>query len=69
MSTAWFMITVVTSAVGMGMIVYGRKQREALPLVFGVAFAGYPYLVHTAWLAALTGIGLAALFMALRKLG
>ena len=51
------------------MIVYGRKQREALPLVFGFAIAGCPYLIRTAWLAALVGVGLVALFVAVRKLG
>ncbi len=66
-SAAWLAITVVASAVGMGMIVYGRKQKEALPLVFGMAIAGYPYLVHTAWIAALVGVGLVAVFLAIRK--
>ena len=67
MSTTWLAITVISSAVGMGMLVYGRKQREAVPLVFGFAIAGYPYLVHTAWLAALVGVGLVAAFLAIRK--
>lgn len=48
---------------------YCRRQREALPLVFGFAIAGYPYLVRTAWIAALVGVGFAALFMAVRKCG
>ena len=67
-SAAWLMITVVASAVGMGMIVYGRKQKESVPLVFGFAIAGYPYLIRTAWLAALVGVGLVVAFVAVRKL-
>ncbi len=67
MSTAWIVITVISSAVGMGMIVYGRKQQEALPLLFGVALAGYTYLVHTAWIAALVGVGLVLLFGVVRR--
>lgn len=66
-STAWLVITVVASAVGMGMIVYGRKQKEALPLVFGVAIAAYPYAIGTAWLAALVGVGLVLLFGVMRR--
>lgn len=67
MSTAWIVITVIASAVGMGMIVYGRKQKEALPLLFGAALAGYTYFVHTAWIAALVGVGLVLLFGVMRR--
>ena len=66
-SAAWLAICVITCPVGLGMIVYGRKQKEVLPLAFGVAIAGYPYLIRTAWLAALAGVGLVVLFVVTRK--
>ena len=66
-SAAWPAIYVITGPVGLGMIVYGRKQKEVLPLVFGVAIAGCPYLIRTACLAALAGVGLVVLFVVTRK--
>ncbi len=68
-SAGWLMVTLIASAVGMGMIVYGRKQKEPLPLVFGVALAAYPYVIHGAWLAAAVGVGLIVVFILLRRLG
>ena len=65
----WLVVTLVAGAVGMGLIVYGRKQREPLPLVFGVALAAYPYVIRGAWLAAAVGVGLIAAFAAIRRYG
>ncbi len=65
----WLLVTLVASAVGMGLIVYGRKQKEYLPLVFGVAIAAYPYVIHSAWPAAAVGVGLIVAFAAIRKYG
>jgi hypothetical protein len=66
-SAAWLMISLAAGAVGMGMIVYGRRRKEAMPLVFGVVLAGYPYLVNTAWAAALVGVGIIAAFITARR--
>ncbi len=63
----WLVVTMVAGAVGMGLIVYGRKQREPLPLVFGVAIAACPYVIRTAWLAAAVGVGLMVAFAAVRR--
>ncbi len=68
MSAGWLVVTLLASAVGMGMIVYGRKQREPLTFVFGVALSAYPYVIHGAWLAAAVGAGLVAAFVFLRRL-
>ena len=65
----WLVVALVAGAVGMGMIVYGRKQREPLPLVFGVALVAYPHLIRTAWLAAAVGVGLIVAFAAIRRYG
>ena len=67
MGAGWLVVALITGAVGMGMIVYGRKQKEPLSLIFGVAIAGYPYLVRTTWIAALVGVGLVVCFAAARK--
>ena len=68
-SVGWFVVALVAGAVGMGLIVYGRKQRESLPLVFGVAISAYPYVIHNAWLAAAVGVGLIGAFIAIRRHG
>ncbi len=51
-------------AVGMGVFVYGKKQRKAWPFLIGTALMVYPYFFDDPWL--LYGIGvvlIAALFM------
>ncbi len=48
----------------MGVSMYGRKQRRALPFLIGVALMVYPYFFDDPWL--LYGIGavlIAALFV------
>lgn len=65
----WLVVTLIAGAVGMGLIVYGRKQREPLPLVFGVAIAACPYVTHSAWLVAAVGVGLTVAFAAVRRYG
>lgn len=67
MSTAWLVITLLASAIGTAIFVYGFRQKEALPLVFGTVIGAYPMLVKSAWLAGLIGAGLLALFVFLQR--
>ena len=39
-------IGIVTGAIGLGYIVYGRKQQRFAPLVCGIALCAYPWFVH-----------------------
>ncbi len=66
-NSAWLFITVITSAIGSAMLIYGIRQKKPVPLVFGVLIGGYCYLVHTAWIALLIGIILIAAFIIVQK--
>ena len=54
------LISVVVSAIGMGYIVYGRKQMKASALVAGIALCIYPYFIHILLLNLLAGLAIMA---------
>ncbi len=56
MSTGTMFAGVLFGAVGMGIFAYGRKQRQVLPFLIGVALMVYPYFFSDPWL--LYGIGI-----------
>lgn len=45
MSTSWFLWAVLFGSVGLGFIVYARRQRSVMPLICGTALLLLPYLV------------------------
>jgi len=47
MSTLW--LSFLFGTIGMGYLVYGRKQRQIVPLVSGLVLMGTPYLVSNLW--------------------
>ena len=48
-------------SIGLGFVIYGRKQRAIVPLVSGVALMVFPYFVSgTAWLL-IIGVALIAI--------
>lgn len=64
MNTATLFAGLIFGAVGMGVFVYGRKQRRVVPFFVGAALMVYPYFFDDPWL--LYGIGvvlIAALFV------
>jgi hypothetical protein len=54
------MIGVLLGAIGMGYIVYGRKQMKASALVAGILLCIYPYFIPGLLLNLLVGILLMA---------
>jgi FtsH-binding integral membrane protein len=54
------LISVLASAIGMGYIVYGRKQMKASALIAGIALCIYPYFIHNLWLSLLAGAAIMA---------
>lgn len=50
------MISVLVSAIGMGYIIYGRKQMKASALVAGIALCIYPYFIPGVILNILVGL-------------
>jgi len=63
----WFLVAILTGAIGTGMAVYGIRQRDPLTLAFGVAISAAPMCVSTAWAAALLSIAVGALYFVVRK--
>ena len=66
-SGLWWLMAVVTGAVGMGMIVFGAKQKNALSLVFGLGISVIPMVVSSGWASLVLFVAAIALFIGLRK--
>ncbi len=60
-STSTIMWAMLFGAVGAGFIMYGRKQRAAMPLMSGVALCLFPYFISNVYLLVITGAALMAL--------
>lgn len=52
---------VILGSVGLGYLVYGRKQKNPIALISGVALCGIPYFVSNILLLAAAGIALIAM--------
>jgi hypothetical protein len=48
-------------SIGLGFLVYGRKQRAVVPLVCGLALMIFPYFVSNTVLLVVIGVGLMAI--------
>ena len=48
-------------AVGIGYVVYGRRQRVLMPFLAGVGLLGFPYFVDNTGILLLLGVVLIAL--------
>lgn len=49
------------SAVGLGYLVYGKKQRRAVAVLSGVGLCVLPYFISGLWILAALSLGLMAL--------
>ena len=63
----WLIVVVVTGAVGTAMAIYGIRQKEPLPLVFGIAIGVVPMVVRSGWAAAVLSLAVGTLFVVVRK--
>jgi hypothetical protein len=61
MNTATLLWVVVFSSIGMGFLVYGKRQAAPVPLVCGVLLMVFPYFVSSAWATVLIGVVLTAI--------
>ena len=63
----WLLLSLVISAVGMGLFIYGKKQSRVPHLVAGLILMIYTYVVTSAlWMILIALAILAALFMLVR---
>jgi hypothetical protein len=53
---AWLLWGLLFGSIGLGFVIYGRKQRAPVPLVCGIALMVFPYFVSNTLL--LMGIGI-----------
>jgi hypothetical protein len=60
MTTAWLFVTLIFSSLGMGYLIYGRKQHHPVALCAGICLCIYPCFISNVWLSAGIGIALAA---------
>jgi len=58
MQTASLLIGVLLSAVGLGLLVYGRRQQSITPFICGLGLLLAPYLIDDVWLLAGAGVAL-----------
>jgi hypothetical protein len=60
-STTSIMWGILFGSIGMGYLIYGKKQRRGIALLSGIALCAFPYFVSNVFLIFLIGIVLMAL--------
>jgi hypothetical protein len=64
MSVTTVIIGIITGALGLAYIVYGRRQTKFVPLVAGVFLCAYPYFIDSVvWLCVVGAVLAAAPFV------
>ena len=61
MSEGWLWWGLLSSSIGLGYFVYGKRQKAAVPLLCGIALMVFPYFVSNLWVMVLLGAALMAL--------
>ena len=61
MDTTSLLWGVLFGSIGLGFLIYGRKQRMVVPLVCGLGLMIFPYFVSNSILLVTTGIVLMAI--------
>jgi len=54
------LVSVLFSSIGAGYFVYGKKQRQVVPLLTGLALCVYPYFLSNGYAIVVVGILLTA---------
>ena len=60
------MVSVLFSSIGAGYFVYGKKQRQVVPLLTGLALCVYPYFLSNGYVIIVVGVLLTAVPWLLR---
>ena len=59
--------SLIVSSIGIGFLIYGRKQRRLPQMILGLSLTGAPYLVPgVAWMLSVSALLLAGFWVALR---
>ena len=54
------MLSVLFSSIGGGYVLYGKKQRQVVPLLTGLALCVYPYFLSNGYAIVVVGLLLTA---------
>ena len=54
------MLSVLFSSIGAGYVLYGRRQRQVVPLLTGLALCVYPYFLANGFALVVVGLLLTA---------
>jgi hypothetical protein len=69
MNTNSLLASMFIGSVGMGLFIYGRRQRRAPHLAIGIVLMAYPYLVPSVLLMFVIGAALVGLLVLASYLG
>ena len=58
MNSSSILVSVLIGSVGLGYIIYGRKQMHATALICGLALCIFPYFIQNIWLTLLIAAGI-----------
>lgn len=61
MDTTLLFTGLIFGSIGMGYMVYGRKQANFMALLAGVGLCVFPYFTNSVWMSILIGLGLVIL--------
>ena len=61
MDTTLLFTGLIFGSIGMGYMVYGRKQANFMALLAGVGLCAFPYFVNSVWMSMAIGLGLVIL--------
>lgn len=61
MNESWLLWGLVFGSIGLGYIIYGRRQKNIVPFLAGLALVAFPYFVSGT--LALIAIGLVLIFI------
>jgi len=61
------MVSVLFSSIGAGYFVYGKKQRQVVPLLTGLALCVYPYFLSNGYAIVVVGVLLTLVPWLLRR--
>lgn len=56
MSESWLLWGLLFGSIGLGFVIYGRRQRAVVPLVCGLALMAFPYFVSNTVLMVVVGV-------------
>lgn len=60
-STSTFLMGVIFGAIGLGVFVYGKKQKAIIPLFCGIGLMVLPYFIPNMYILILSGIIIVAI--------